>query len=264
MHEEMFKKICLKCGKLISYSNFLRHECKCIGKSRILGKIEFTGKCRYCEKIAKNGNSQFNHERYCKNNPNREINFFCSEDAKERRKKGKRNNQYTKAKELGLPKPSRTDAQRSSFIEMKKKPISVETRRKLSLARSKTIEELGGNHGGFQKIGSYKIKNLENEEFWCRGLWERDVANWLNSQGIHWIRKIYLPYTLEGKPKTYVPDFYLPDKNKYIEVKGYYKEYDKRKMEIIKKQYSIEIIFIFEEQIKEIRNGTFVVDALLT
>ena len=73
--------------------------------------------CQFCGKSCKNNNSQRNHERLCKSNPNKQepTKVF-----------GKRNkpggNKYTKATKLGLPKPV----------------VSDETREKISSANSKT------------------------------------------------------------------------------------------------------------------------------
>ena len=44
---------------------------------------------------------------------------------------------------------------------------------------------------------------------------------------------------------TYNPDFFLPNTNEYIEVKGWFSEKDKIKMKCIKEQYpQISIYFI--------------------
>jgi hypothetical protein len=50
---------------------------------------------------------------------------------------------------------------------------------------------------------------------------------------ILWIKNQYLYYFIDDIKKTYNPDFYLPELNEYIEVKGYFSEKDKIKMDAV-------------------------------
>lgn len=51
---------------------------------------------------------------------------------------------------------------------------------------------------------------------------------------------------------TYNPDFFLPELNAYIEVKGYYPEADKIKMQLVLKyNKGVKIYFIGHQQYKE-------------
>lgn len=108
--------------------------------------------------------------------------------------------------------------------------VSAKTREKLSEIRSLALD---ANHGGFQDVGWYKAKNLAGDEFTVRGTWELTIAELLNAHGILWERNRCLKYTLDGVKKTYNPDFHLPATNEYIEVKGYYSNADKRKMQSV-------------------------------
>lgn len=108
--------------------------------------------------------------------------------------------------------------------------VSAKTREKLSEIRSLALD---ANHGGFQDVGWYKAKNLVGDEFTVRGTWELTIAELLNAHGILWERNRRLKYTLDGVKKTYNPDFHLPATNEYIEVKGYYSNADKRKMQSV-------------------------------
>lgn len=60
--------------------------------------------CRFCGQERKNGNSLRNHERLCKENPNRQTSALM----KYNEKGHKGHNQFTKARELGLPIPEST------------------------------------------------------------------------------------------------------------------------------------------------------------
>ena len=137
-----------------------------------------------------------------------------------------------------------------------------ETREKLSEIRSKYLDSC---KGGFKDVGWYKVKNLSGTEFTVRGHWEESVANKLTANGINWIRNRTLKYIKDGIRKTYNPDFYLPDTNEYVEVKGYYSDKDKEKMRLVlENNPGIRIYFIGEKQYKDFVNGKIVLnDSLL-
>ena len=66
--------------------------------------------------------------------------------------------------------------------------------------------------------------------------WEVACATRLDELGIRWERdpSMKLPYTDRKKRKrNYIPDFYLPDFDIYIEVKGYWTPAAKHKMKDI-------------------------------
>lgn len=130
--------------------------------------------------------------------------------------------------------------------------VSKETREKISKARSKYLEEIGG--GGFTKIKWYKINNIMNEEFVVRGKWELEFAEILNNENIYWIRKVYLSYIKNEIIKTYCPDFYLPEYNKYIEIKGYYSQIDKEKISLVLEKNNINLQMIFKKDLMQIKN----------
>lgn len=67
---------------------------------------------------------------------------------------------------------------------------------------------------------------------WQSG-YERKFMEWLDSQGISFQRcKERFPYTAEdGKKHSYNPDFYLPEPQLYIEVKGMVRMNDPHKFE---------------------------------
>lgn len=109
---------------------------------------------------------------------------------------------------------------------------SKETKEKLSIIRS---EILSNNEkcGGFRNVKWYRVKNINNEEYVVRGTWEKNFALKLNSLNILWIKNKYLNYFINEVKKTYNPDFYLPELNEYIEVKGYFSKNDKIKMDAV-------------------------------
>ena len=59
------------------------------------------------------------------------------------------------------------------------------------------------------------------------------------------------------KPRTYVPDFYLPEQDIYIEAKGHLDKGDRVKMQLIKEQYpDLDIRFVFVRAQNKIYRGS--------
>ncbi len=118
-----------------------------------------------------------------------------------------------------------------------------ETKEKISKSTINRVFDANHNYCR-QNIKYYSIKNILNEEYTVHGKWELNVAKTLNKQNIIWNNKTYLTYITDIQ-RTYHPDFYLPELNTYIEVKGYYSEDDKIKMKaVLKSNPDIKIYFI--------------------
>ncbi len=63
------------------------------------------------------------------------------------------------------------------------------------------------------------IGSICNKSHWVRSTWERKVADWLFSHGVNYE---YEPERFVfNKNYSYLPDFYIPSLDLYIEVKGY-------------------------------------------
>lgn len=121
----------------------------------------------------------------------------------------------------------------------KNKHHTSETKAKLSENSNPT------NHG-FIKTKYYEVYcPYENKFIKVQGTWELLYAEWMNRKSIQWIksRKIKLKYKLEHNDfqQTYYPDFYLPESNEFIEIKGFYWKSkdgridDRRKLDTVKK-----------------------------
>ena len=152
-------------------------------------------KCKYCDKICKNDNSLRNHERFCKSNPNRQIlksNFI--EWNKKRKELGiKGENQFTKAKRLGLPYPKMSD----------------ETCKKISI--SKTGKHLSEETK--KKISNTQIKKLKGSH-----------TNWLKNKKKSYAESYFDTIFISAKKQyrigRYVVDYAWPDLKIYVEVDG--------------------------------------------
>lgn len=132
----------------------------------------------------------------------------------------------------------------------KGKSLSASHKEKISEGRQKTLDT-NLKCGKRVDVKWYKVKNLCGKEFIVRGHWEENVANKLTEKSILWTRGIRLKY-FKSYWHTYTPDFYLPELNAYIEVKGYYPDEDKLKMELVMKYNPLaKIYFIGANQYKE-------------
>ena len=77
--------------------------------------------------------------------------------------------------------------------------------------------------------------------------WEVAMAKRLDHLKIEWHREesmklIY--FSKSGRKRNYIPDFYLPEYNTYIEVKGYWTESARHKMKDVQKRNDVKIIIL--------------------
>lgn len=91
--------------------------------------------CRHCSKICKNENSLRNHERLCKENPNRSIVPKKTEAFYEAMKIRKNSNQFIKAKELGEQIPENGMKGKPGYF----KHHTEETKKKISESMKKKM-----------------------------------------------------------------------------------------------------------------------------
>lgn len=94
----------------------------------------------------------------------------------------------------------------------------------------------------FWSIGGY-FKKSDTESIWLRSTYETRYAHILKRSNIKWLyeeKAFYIP-TIDA---TYRPDFYLPEYDIWIEIKGYMSEIDKIKLTEFYKVYPHEILFI--------------------
>lgn len=238
--------------------------------------------CKYCNKKFDSGFKLGGHTIHCEKNPNKEKNESNSRIATKNKKSIPWNKGLTKNDDIRIKKYSESASKslkgkipwnkglnRNNDLRLKKisealkgksHKHSKETKEKLSKIRSKIIEEKGV--GGFKNIKWYKIKNVLGEEFILRGTWEVKVARWLNENNFLWVRKKYINYIDDdGICRTYCPDFYLPKIDRYIEVKGYYSQLDKDKIQRVQIQHKIKLIILFGKHIKKLCSVSTMVSA---
>ena len=87
--------------------------------------------------------------------------------------------------------------------------------------------------------------------------WEAKLAVLLDRLEIKWDRgdHLVLDYqTPRGRKRKYIPDFYLPDYDIYVEVKGYWTEAARHKMKDVQERNPVKIIIL--ESLDEITSFT--------
>lgn len=147
--------------------------------------------CRFCGSERKNGNSLRNHERLCKENPNRQKSALMKYDG--RGHKG--HNQFTKARELGLPVPE--SARKGKPGTFTGKHHSEETKKRISETQKKNVVE--GRMFGYKLNHSSKVSYPE--EYFMEVFKE-------------------LPVEYNYQVGLYQLDFAIPERKVYVEIDG--------------------------------------------
>lgn len=167
--------------------------------------------CQFCSRECKNSNSLSNHTRLCKNNPNRQEH--------PRGNKGKKGgNRFTKAAKLGMETPVLSAESIAKSIQTKRQngtlARSTETRTKLSIAACNRLSK-----------NSKYSKNIEYNGVILESSYELLFAQQMDSNGVEW-KKCYGTWfdyvAQDGAIRRYVPDFYIPSLNVYIDTKNDY------------------------------------------
>lgn len=233
----LLKKSCDKCKRLISVPNFAKHYKKCNGKIKISVEIYKTDdgyKCPYCG-ILKSKQGIYTH-----------VWRTHLEDGIQHKEKTKHSfdsyrlniklgvvsrplNQYEQAKQEGriysLSQESRDK------ISKAKKGKSVHTEESKKRLSDVVIERY--NNGWIPKSGRCKHILYNSSiagDVHLAGSWEYKVAMYLDKNNYNWRRNIKkFDYFFDNKNRKYTPDFYLPDLDLYIEVKGYETDKDRSK-----------------------------------
>lgn len=112
--------------------------------------------------------------------------------------------------------------------------IDKATERIIAIGHAQT----GVNNPHYGKPASHGKKVWYTKNICMRSSWEAAVATLLDKMHVRWeYEPEAFPITYEGKQGTYRPDFYLPDKEMYLEVKGYWRDNARAKLEAFTAQY---------------------------
>jgi hypothetical protein len=197
--------------------------------------------CQFCCKEVKNNNAKSQHELYCSENPNKKTKIPSYGMLG---KSG--SNQYIK----GTANPLSEETRRTLAENAKNKIWDTEARAKHSIAMKEAVAKYPESYTSSNRG---RTKQIIHDGIRFQGKWELDFYLFCKTNNIKIVRSTeWFEYEWEGIRK-YFPDFYLPDMESYVEVKGYETEKDRAKWSNFPKK----LIIIRKLDIMNIRKGTF-------
>jgi len=228
-----------------------------------------TSICRYANKIGISNNSRPMTEEKLKNYKEKLSDYYNSDYFKnvvrkklsETAKKTMGNSETHPRGMLGKHHTDETKRKMSkSHIElaanMSKEEKSIRARKSLETKIKNNIIT-STSENSYSRTKSGKRKDLNNQFF--RSSWESNIARLLNYNYIEWkyeFKRFYFDESVNGVA-SYQPDFYLPEFDKWIEVKGWMDEKSKIRLQLFKDQYPEEfskLILIDEDFYNELRD----------
>jgi hypothetical protein len=111
---------------------------------------------------------------------------------------------------------------------------SKKSKNKISMTRIKNGNSKGRKNGMFGKIAKHG-KGAYYKNVYMRSSYEIAYAKYLDKNNIKWL---YEYKTFDLGYTTYTPDFYLPETDTYVEIKGWWRPDAKKKFRLFKKLYS--------------------------
>ena len=186
--------------------------------------------CQYCNKECKNHNAHRNHERLCRNNPNKQESSI-------EKFKAQNSVPWNKGK-VGV-QVAWNKGKEGTFTG---RSHSTETRKKMSDNIKQRYADGWECTAGRCKKYSYSSPIAGDIK--VDGSWELIFCRYADMLGLKWRRNTSrFPYIKpDGKASTYLPDFFVEDWNCYVEIKGYETDLDRAKWEQFPKELSIKIL----------------------
>ncbi len=122
--------------------------------------------------------------------------------------------------------------------------------------KNNTLNPMVNQENPYSRAKGGKRKDLNNIYF--RSAWEANIARYYNFIGVKWEfePKTFIFKNITRGSVSYTPDFYLPEEDKWIEVKGWMDGKSKTKLKRFKQQYPEEykkLELITEKEYKEIQ-----------
>ena len=150
-----------------------------------------------------------------------------------------------------------SEASKRGWQNMTKEKMIIRTlKQRDTRIKNGTLNPMVNQSNPYSRAKGGKREDLDNIYF--RSSWEANIARYYNFIGVKWE---FEPKTFIFKDVTrgsvsYTPDFYLPDQDKWIEVKGWMDGKSKTKLKRFEKQYPEEykkLQLITEKEYKEIK-----------
>ena len=196
-------------------------------------------KCKFCDKESKSKNANTQHELRCKSNPNRII---VKPSYGMLGKKGA--NQYTYGAEMSNETKEKIRAASEAQI------WTIERRNNHRAAMQQAVIK---HPEAYNSSNRGRTKQVIVDGIKLQGQWEVDFYLWAKESGLDPQRPTTAFKYIWNGERWYHPDFYIPSKNLYVEVKGYETDRDRAKWD----QFPYKLIIIKEREIKQIRNKSF-------
>lgn len=227
------------------YTQVWQHESFCKLNPNRKTKKKPPGKCKFCRvEYAQVGV----HEVYCKLNPNRRSRTENSF------------NQFSAAVRDGKPVPIVTKITRD---KLRKNSISnnywsngsARENAKKKQAHSKRMSKIAPENPESYALRSDlgRVKRVVHNGIHLHGTWELEVAKLLDRENLRWVRPSSgVPYMWKGTTHNYFPDFYVKGFKIYIEVKGFETAQDQAKW-----KHFPNLLVIKRGTIAAIRRGEF-------
>ena len=241
-------KLCDKCNEHISLFAFNRHLNACNGNGKQKHNKRIVPEnltCQFCSKISNTKLGWIKHNDSCKLNPDKSHMWLSAN-----RHKVKKSNQFIKARENGTEYVVTNSTKEKLSNSLIGKKFSNSRKENLSRAMKEAVKNnpesyTSSNRGRTKQIEKYGVK--------FQGSWELMYYEFCLEHNIKIERcSEWFPYEWNGSRK-YNPDFYLPETNTYVEVKGYETDRDRAKWT----NFPNRLIVIRNKEIKQIKNKTF-------
>ena len=133
-------------------------------------------------------------------------------------------------------------------------PEMLEERRKKQVAtriKNDTLNPNKNSTNAYSRTKSGKREDISNTFF--RSSWEANIARLFNLKGIKWEYEPKTFYFNNSMVTSYTPDFYLPQYDVWVEVKGWFDEKSKNKLKAFTTEFPKEKLwFIGKKEYKEI------------
>lgn len=132
------------------------------------------------------------------------------------------------------------------------------------LQTDKTKQQISDTAKKNKKSGGYRLgaghsngcwyTTLNKRQVYFDSSWELAYAKFLDESNINWIRNTQkFEYQYQDETKNYIPDFYLPDSDVYIEIKGYIIDKDKYKWEALRNIHHKQLKVLTRKELTEMK-----------
>lgn len=159
-----------------------------------------------------------------------------------------------KMKELGIEKVKMNSKAWGKMTPSKIKERNLKQRETKII--NGTLNPMIHQKNPYSRAKGGKRKDLDNIYF--RSAWESNIARYYNFIGVKWEfePKTFIFKDIKRGSVSYTPDFYLPEEDKWVEVKGWMDGKSKTKLKRFKQQYPEEykkLELITEKEYNEIK-----------